>query len=97
MSERRGRRPRFDWNGKDLIPDGGGHPITPAQCRMARAGVVMSVRELARLAEVSGLAVTRFENGNTDCPTEIVHRFKQVLEARGARFLPGGDGVKIRG
>ena len=72
-------------------------PITPAQCRMARAGVEVSVRELAGLSEASGLTVTRFENGNGSCPAETVLRLKLVLESRGARFLsnPVGLGVMI--
>ena len=98
MSRRRGSLPKFDWEGE--VSAGGAKvpPISPAQCRMARAGVVMSVRELARLADVSGLTVTRFENGNADCPSEIVLRFRRILESRGARFLPGpGGGVKMDG
>ena len=100
MTRRRGFLPSFDWKreearfGEDETP-----PITPAQCRMARAGVVMSVRDLARLADVSGLSVTRFENGNTDCPEIIVRRFRRILESRGARFVSGpkDEGVKIEG
>lgn len=80
-----------------MPPEGAGLPISPTQCRMARAGVVMSVRELARMADVSGLVVTRFENGNTDCPANVVGRFKHVLEERGAIFLndQGQSGVVI--
>ena len=99
MSERRGRRPRFDWSGEGAPTGADGMPISPAQCRMARAGVIMSVRELARLAEVSALSVTRFENGNMSCPMEMVQRFKRILESRGAQFFAGpqGGGVKVEG
>lgn len=100
MTRRRGFLPSFNWESEDgLSRDDEAQPITPAQCRMARAGIVMSVRDLARLADVSGLAVTRFENGNTDCPEIIVRRFRRILESRGARFVSGpkGEGVKIEG
>lgn len=95
MTRRRGSLPSFDWTGDDDVATG--EAISPVQCRMARAGLVMSVRELARLAEVSGLTVTRFENGNEACPAEMVLRFRRILESRGARFVPkpGGDGVLI--
>jgi DNA-binding transcriptional regulator YiaG len=70
-------------------------PITPAQCRMARAGVQMSVRELAHLAEVSGITVTRFENGDVTCPVETILGLMMVLEARGARFLSNSAGIGV--
>jgi len=95
MMRKRGTRPDPTREGLDAPLDEDGLPISPAQCRMARAGLVMSVRELARLAGVSGLTVTRFENGNVCCPLELVARFRRVLEAKGARFLSGEDGVKI--
>lgn len=100
MTRRRGFLPSFDWEREEALPgEDEASTITPAQCRMARAGIVMSVRDLARLADVSGLAVTRFENGNTDCPDIIVRRFRRILESRGARFVSGprGEGVKIEG
>ncbi|MCK5750413.1 MAG: hypothetical protein KAH44_29620 [Oricola sp.] len=97
MTRRRGFLPSFDWEREEARSGEDAPTITPAQCRMARAGIVMSVRDLARLADVSGLAVTRFENGNTDCPETIVRRFRRILESRGARFVSGpkGEGVKI--
>ena len=95
MTPRRGTLPKFDWENADTVDEADEPPITPVQCRMARAGIAMSVRELARLAEVSGLTVTRFENGNMDCSADIVGRFKYVLEKRGARFLSDGDRVGV--
>ena len=73
--------------------------LSPTQCRMARAGLGLSVRELAKQAKVSGLTVTRFENGNVACPDEVVHALKQVLESSGAEFIREngrGSGVRIR-
>lgn len=95
MTRRRGTLPKYDWDGVDVVGEAGSPPITPVQCRMARAGIAMSVRELARLSEVSGLTVTRFENGNIDCPVDIVGRFKYVLEKHGARFFADGDRVGV--
>ena len=73
--------------------------LSPSQCRMARVGLGLSVRELARQAKVSGLTVTRLENGNVSCPDEVLDALKQVLEANGAEFINengGGPGVRLR-
>ena len=92
MTKRRGSLQSFDWTGQDTQSGEDDALITPAQCRMARAGIVMSVRELARLADVSGLEVTRFENGNAGTLSAVVRRFRIILESRGVRFLDGADG-----
>jgi Transcriptional regulators len=59
---------------------------------MARAGLRVSVRELARLTGVSGLTVTRFENGNASCPDETVLIFRRILEEMGAEFTQAPQG-----
>jgi len=66
--------------------------ISPMQCRMARAGLGLSIREFARFAGVSGLNVTRFENGNTSCPEDVLRTFRHVLEGLGAKFTRDSDG-----
>lgn len=71
--------------------------LSPSQCRMARAGLGLSVRELAKQAKVSGLTVTRFENGNVSCPDEVLDALKQVLESNGAEFISeNGRGPAVR-
>ena len=65
---------------------------------MARAGLGLSVRDLAERAMVGVMTVSRFENGsNSEALT--VKRLQTSLEAAGAAFLPDegdGEGVVIR-
>ncbi|KZK75380.1 hypothetical protein PsW64_05284 [Pseudovibrio sp. W64] len=72
--------------------------ITPAQCKMARAGLGMGVRELAELAQVSTNTVTRFERGEELKPRTI-EALQTALEKLGMEFIPengGGVGVRLR-
>lgn len=81
-----------------LVDDKRNRRISPSQCRMARAGLSLSVRDLARLAQVSGLTVTRFENGSVSCPDEAIDALRRTLESGGAEFIDengGGPGVRI--
>ena len=39
--------------------------LTPIQCRMARAALLLGVRDLAAKAGLSAMTVTRFENGHS--------------------------------
>jgi len=65
---------------------------------MARAGLKLTVRDLATLAMVGVNTVTRFEGGgNTE--TLTIRRLQAALEAAGATFLPEdgkGDGVRVK-
>ncbi|MCB1468190.1 MAG: MarR family transcriptional regulator [Rhizobiaceae bacterium] len=88
------------WGNRDLSTwaHRGIKQISPSQCRMARAGLDLSVRDLARLAQVSGLTVTRFENGS-GCSDEVIDTLTRILEAAGVEFIEEngeGVGVKIR-
>lgn len=68
------------------------------QCRMARSGLGMGVRELADAAGVSTNTVTRFERGETLKPRTI-DALRAALEAAGVEFIPengGGAGVRLR-
>ncbi|MCJ2100702.1 hypothetical protein [Methylobacterium sp. E-046] len=66
--------------------------ITGSQARMARAGLRLSVRQIAEAANVSPNTVTRAE---ADLPvnTSTLAVLRQALEAKGARF--GSDGSVI--
>jgi len=56
---------------------------------MARAGLRLSVRDLACKAMVGVNTVSRFENGaNTESLS--IRRLQTALEAAGAVFLPDG-------
>lgn len=72
--------------------------MTPEQCKMARAGLGLGVRELAALAEVSTNTITRLERGEALYPRTI-DTIRSALEAAGVQFIPengGGAGVRLR-
>ncbi|KAA8383966.1 transcriptional regulator [Acetobacter tropicalis] len=71
--------------------------MTPEQCKMARAGLGLGVRELAALAEVSTNTITRLERGETLYP-RTVEAIRSALETAGVQFIPengGGAGVRL--
>jgi predicted transcriptional regulator len=72
--------------------------MTPEQCRMARSGLGVGVRELASLAGVSTNTVTRLERGEVLRAKTIV-AIRQTLENAGVEFIDengGGAGVRLR-
>ncbi len=72
--------------------------IIAEQCRMARAALSLSVRDLASLAKVSTNTLTRFERGEALYPRTI-EAIRAALEAAGVEFIPengGGAGVRLR-
>ncbi|CAH1662850.1 MULTISPECIES: helix-turn-helix domain-containing protein [Hyphomicrobiales] len=75
--------------------------MTPAQCKMARAGLGLGVRELADLAKVSTNTITRLEAGE-ELKERTVDAIRHALEAAGVVFLAdgetstGGPGVRLR-
>jgi transcriptional regulator with XRE-family HTH domain len=73
--------------------------ISPAQCRMARAALAIGVRELAGLAGVSAMTVTRFENGHSQGYPDTHEKLRRALEAAGVIFVEEngeGPGVRLR-
>ncbi len=73
--------------------------LTPAQCRMARAGLQLGVRELAEAAKVSTNTITRFEGGQP-LLERTMGTVQRALEIAGAEFISetvdGGDGVRLK-
>ena len=70
--------------------------VTPAQCRMARAGLDWSVRDLAERSGVHANTVVRFEKGG-DVLQSTVQKMRAALEALGVEFLDGdAPGVRLR-
>ncbi|MGO4389453.1 helix-turn-helix domain-containing protein [Microvirga sp. 2YAF29] len=72
--------------------------MTPQQCKMARAGLGLGVRELAERAQVSTNTVTRLEAGE-DLKGRTIEAVRAALEAAGVEFIPengGGAGVRLR-
>ncbi|POF63247.1 hypothetical protein KMAL_11550 [Novacetimonas maltaceti] len=72
--------------------------MTPEQCKMARAGLNLGVRELAELAQVSTNTITRLERGESLYP-RTVEAIRAALEDAGVEFIAengGGAGVRLR-
>ena len=60
---------------------------------MARAGLRISVRELAEMSGVTPNTVSRYENGK-DAMASTLERIRAALETAGVEFIPGG--VRLR-
>jgi transcriptional regulator with XRE-family HTH domain len=74
-------------------------PITPAQCRMARAALQIGVRDLAELSGLSAMTVTRFENGHSRGYDGTIDALQSALEKAGVIFVDEngeGPGVRLR-
>lgn len=77
-------------------------PITPDQCRMARAALRLSIDQLGEAAGVRAMTVSSFERGN-DAYASTIDKLQTALEAAGVEFIPagrasgdGGPGVRLR-
>lgn len=74
--------------------------ISPAQIRMARAGLGLSVKVLAERSGVADSTIHRFEAGRGGMQTGTLERLQTALEAAGAIFLAadasGGPGVRLK-
>ena len=71
--------------------------ITPEQCRMARAGLGLGVRDLAAAAGVSTNTIVRHERGEP-LYLRTLEAIRATLEAAGAQFIDengGGAGVRL--
>ena len=71
--------------------------ITSDQIRMARAALHISVRELAKIADVAAMTVTRIENGHSGGYAETLRKIQRALEKAGVEFIDGdAPGVRLR-
>lgn len=66
--------------------------LTAAQCRMARAGLGLSLTSAAMASNVSRASIVRFESGK-DLKLVLRQALRLTLEKHGAVFAEGG--VKI--
>ena len=72
--------------------------ITAIQCKMARAALGLSVRELARRAGISQSTVVAFESGKVKPNASTVSVIQRALEDGGVEFINGGQpGVRLKG
>jgi transcriptional regulator with XRE-family HTH domain len=68
----------------------------PAQSRMARAALKLSVRELAKMAQVATGTIVRLEAGETLQPRTI-DVIRNALEKAGVVFTNGDEpGVRLK-
>jgi len=77
---------------------GGDTGLTAEQSRMARAAIMLGVRELAERAGVSTNTVTRLERGEP-LGNRTLAAIRAALEAAGVEFIAengGGPGVRLR-
>jgi hypothetical protein len=63
--------------------------ITAVQCRMARAALEWSVRDLAKHAHIGSTTVVRFEGGKP-ANVSTLTLIKQAFEAAGVRLTESG-------
>ncbi len=63
--------------------------LTAAQCRMARAGLGLSVTSAAEASNVSRASIVRFENGS-DLRLVLRQALRVAFEKRGAVFTEAG-------
>lgn len=74
--------------------------IVPAQIRMARAALAISVRELAERSGVAESTILRFETARGGALARTVDRLQAVLEEGGVAFISAdataGAGVRLR-
>jgi transcriptional regulator with XRE-family HTH domain len=73
--------------------------ITGGQIRMARAALRLGVRELAALAGVAPMTISRLENEQSGGLLDTIKKIKAALEAAGVVFIDQnghGPGVRLR-
>jgi transcriptional regulator with XRE-family HTH domain len=70
--------------------------MNAAQCRMARAALRLSVRDLAKLAQVATGTITRLEAGET-LQARTLADIRLALEKAGVVFTNGDEpGVRLK-
>ncbi|MBF0561102.1 MAG: helix-turn-helix transcriptional regulator [Alphaproteobacteria bacterium] len=72
--------------------------MTPAQCRMARAALNITIADLSERANVAPNTISRFEAGKTVPIPATLAVLKNALEAAGVEFIAengGGAGVRL--
>jgi DNA-binding XRE family transcriptional regulator len=69
--------------------------ITPLLCRMARAGLGWTTRQLAEAAHVAAGTINRFEKNEIDSKTAVLTALRETFEAAGIEFIERG--VRMRG
>jgi len=64
---------------------------------MARAALRLGVRDLAKLADLAPMTITRLENGKSGGHAATIRKIQAALEAEGIEFTNGdAPGVKLK-
>jgi len=84
-----GIMPNFDKKRKRLLEG----PISPGQCRAARAVVGWSQDDLAAAAGLVGMTVQSFERGARLPHQNNLMAIRNALESKGVRFLEPEEGM----
>jgi DNA-binding XRE family transcriptional regulator len=67
-----------------------GHPLLPAQSRMARAALLWSLHEAASAAGLSYRTILRFEKEQRDVQPELIGDLRRAFQTAGVRFIEEG-------
>lgn len=71
--------------------------ITGSQIRMARAALKLGVRDLAKMAGVAPMTVSRLENDQSGGYADTIRKIQSALESAGVIFIDqNGDGPGVR-
>lgn len=74
--------------------------VSPAQIRMARAALGISVRVLAERAKVAESTIHRFEANKGGMQANTLDKLQVAFEEQGVLFIPadasGGIGVRLK-
>lgn len=74
--------------------------LLPAQMRMARAALGISVRELSEMAAVAESTILRFETNKGGLHAATLDKIRAALETGGVIFVrgddEGGPGVRLK-
>jgi transcriptional regulator with XRE-family HTH domain len=62
---------------------------------MARAGLGLTLDDLATLSDVRKMTISKFERGGNVLPS-IVETLRMHLVAHGAEFINGGQSIGVR-
>jgi len=69
--------------------------MNDAQCRMARAGLRLSLNDLGALAGVRPMTISKFEGGGSVIPA-TVEKLRQCLVGQGVEFINGGKAIGVK-
>jgi transcriptional regulator with XRE-family HTH domain len=73
--------------------------VAGSQIRMARAALQLGVREVAELAGVAPMTISRIETGKSSGQGDTLAKIRRALEKAGVEFIDedgGGPGVRLR-